>query len=68
MPFTLATPTVERGVYESDAAPGCKAFVLYLDGERKVRIELSCAGAECEAITFLWRLLCARDPHLRLVD
>ena len=57
----------ERGVFETDAAPGNRAFVLYVEGERQARVEVMASGAH-EAVTFLWTLLCSRDRHLRLVD
>jgi hypothetical protein len=63
----IVAPMAERGVFETDAAPGYRAFVLYVAGERQARVEVQ-AGVAGEAITFLWRLLCARDRHLRLVD
>ena len=67
MSSPVVAPTTERGVFETDAAPGNRAFVLYVEGVRQARVEVL-AGVAGDAITFLWRLLCARDRHLRLMD
>lgn len=56
----------ERGIYESDAPPGRRAWVLYVAGERRVRLEVP-DDARDEALMFLWSYLCAHDRLLRLL-
>ena len=68
MADTSAAPEPHRGIFESDAAPGCSAHVLYVGGRRVARVEISDPETREEVITFLWRLLCARDRHLSLVE
>lgn len=58
----------DRGVFESDAAPGSLALVVYVNGVRRARVELASDGDRDEAIVFLWKLLTQHDRHLRLVD
>lgn len=67
MTLPSPAPAPERGVFEADAAPGCIAFVVLVDGVRRARVELLGEDRE-DAIAFLFRLLTKHDRHLRLVD
>lgn len=56
-----------QGIFEADAAPGQRAWVVYIGARRVLRVE--CAEEhESEVLTFLWRFLCAHERHLRLME
>lgn len=58
----------ERGVFESDAADGQRAFVVIAHGRRVLRIELPASDVDDELLIFLAQFLAKRDGRqLRLL-
>lgn len=64
----MAFVVPERGICESDASPGNRAWTVYIRGERRLRIEVSNDNATDDVLIFLWQFLCAHDQHLRLLQ
>ncbi len=56
----------DRGIFESDAAPGHRAWVVYVAGIRRVRLEVPDDEKDW-ALMSLWSYLCRHDRHLKLL-
>lgn len=59
----------DRGIHESDAPPGHCAWVVYIAGQRYVRLEVPDDDTDRSlALTFLWSYVLERERHLRLLE
>lgn len=56
----------QRGIFESDASPGYRAWAVFIAGRRCVRLEVRAEDRDA-ALIFLWRFLCDHDQYLRLL-